>query len=115
MDTPVETDLTGYDLINTPLLNKGTAFSDKERDDFDLHGLLPPHVGNLEEQIARMPDPGGRRVDAEFADDPGSRAGDASVVIQARRPARRHHPRVHVLPAQAYPGADRNGGAGATP
>ena len=45
--------LSGYDLINTPGLNKGTAFSDLERDAFELHGLLPPHVGTLDEQIQR--------------------------------------------------------------
>src|SRR5215471_16744857 len=45
--------LTGTDLINSSRLNKGTAFSDRERDIFNLHGLLPPHVGNLEEQIER--------------------------------------------------------------
>jgi malate dehydrogenase (oxaloacetate-decarboxylating) len=45
--------LSGRDLINSPRLNKGTAFSDHERDVFDLHGLLPPHVGSLDEQIAR--------------------------------------------------------------
>ncbi len=45
--------LSGYDLINSPRLNKGTAFSDEERDAFDLHGLLPPHVGNLDEQVNR--------------------------------------------------------------
>lgn len=45
--------LSGYDLINSPRLNKGTAFSDHERDVFDLHGLLPPHVGSLEEQLER--------------------------------------------------------------
>jgi malate dehydrogenase (oxaloacetate-decarboxylating) len=45
--------LSGFDLINSPRLNKGTAFSDHERDVFDLHGLLPPHVGSLEEQIER--------------------------------------------------------------
>jgi len=45
--------LSGYDLMNSPNLNKGTAFSDLERDAFDLHGLLPPHVGSLDEQIDR--------------------------------------------------------------
>ena len=45
--------LSGYDLINSPRLNKGTAFSDHERDVFDLHGLLPPHVGTLDEQLER--------------------------------------------------------------
>lgn len=45
--------LSGYDLINSPRLNKGTAFSDHERDLFDLHGLLPPHVGTLDEQVDR--------------------------------------------------------------
>ena len=45
--------LSGYDLINSPRLNKGTAFSDHERDVFGLHGLLPPHVGSLDDQIER--------------------------------------------------------------
>src|ERR1700722_10307722 len=45
--------LSGFDLINSPRLNKGTAFSDHERDVFDLHGLLPTHVGSLDEQIDR--------------------------------------------------------------
>src|SRR6202453_454758 len=45
--------LSGFNLINSPRLNKGTAFTDRERDAFDLHGLLPPHVGSLDEQIER--------------------------------------------------------------
>lgn len=49
----VEVSLSGYGLINSPRLNKGTAFSDHERDVFGLHGLLPPHVADLEEQIQR--------------------------------------------------------------
>src|SRR5271163_1275369 len=49
----LQVSLSGYDLINSPRLNKGTAFSDHERDTFDLHGLLPPHVGTLEEQVER--------------------------------------------------------------
>ena len=46
--------VSGYDLINAPLLDKGTAFSDLERDVFALHGLLPPHVENLDDQIGRQ-------------------------------------------------------------
>jgi malate dehydrogenase (oxaloacetate-decarboxylating) len=49
----IETGLTGFDLINYPLLNKGTAFSEEERSAFALHGLLPPHIGTLEDQAAR--------------------------------------------------------------
>jgi len=41
------------DLLDTPLLNKGTAFTDEERNLFGLHGLLPPHIETLEEQVAR--------------------------------------------------------------
>ncbi|MGE0148720.1 MAG: oxaloacetate-decarboxylating malate dehydrogenase, partial [Parvibaculaceae bacterium] len=52
-NAPLETSLTGYDLINTPMLNKGTSFTDEERDAFRLHGLLPPHVGTLDQQVAR--------------------------------------------------------------
>jgi malate dehydrogenase (oxaloacetate-decarboxylating) len=49
----LQVSLSGFNLINSPRLNKGTAFSEQERDVFDLHGLLPPHVGTLDEQIAR--------------------------------------------------------------
>src|SRR6516225_2140589 len=49
----LQVSLSGYDLINSPRLNKGTAFSDHERDLFELHGLLPPHVGTLDEQVDR--------------------------------------------------------------
>ncbi len=51
--TTCQISLSGYALINSPRLNKGTAFTDHERDVFELHGLLPPHVGTLEEQIDR--------------------------------------------------------------
>jgi malate dehydrogenase (oxaloacetate-decarboxylating) len=52
-NAPIETRLTGIDLMNTPLLNKGTAFTDAERDAFHLHGLLPPQVGTLDQQVSR--------------------------------------------------------------
>jgi malate dehydrogenase (oxaloacetate-decarboxylating) len=49
----VRTSLHGLDLLMNPRLNKGTAFTEAERDTFDLHGLLPPHVGTLESQSER--------------------------------------------------------------
>ena len=52
----VETALSGYELLNDPLLNKGTAFTEPEREAFDLHGLLPPHVAELDYQVKRRLD-----------------------------------------------------------
>lgn len=49
----MKTKLTGWDLLNNPRFNKGTAFPESERDTFSLHGLLPPHIGTLEEQRER--------------------------------------------------------------
>src|ERR1700728_2847483 len=49
----IRTKLFGFTLLNHPRYNKGTAFTEEERDAFDLHGLLPPHVGTLAEQMAR--------------------------------------------------------------
>ena len=53
----------GMDLLDTPLLNKGTAFSDTERTQFGLHGLLPPHVETLEEQVVRAYEAYARKQD----------------------------------------------------
>src|SRR5713226_4878818 len=47
-DTP-----RGMDLLDTPLLNKGTAFSAGERTELGLIGLLPPQVETLDEQALR--------------------------------------------------------------
>jgi malate dehydrogenase (oxaloacetate-decarboxylating)(NADP+) len=44
----------GADLLNDPALNKGTAFTDAERDAFGLRGLLPPRVMSQAEQLARI-------------------------------------------------------------
>jgi malate dehydrogenase (oxaloacetate-decarboxylating)(NADP+) len=41
-------------LLHDPLLNKGTAFTEAERDALGLRGLLPPHVHTQEEQMARV-------------------------------------------------------------
>ena len=43
----------GMDLLSNPLLNKGTAFTEAERDAFGLRGLLPPRVFTMEEQLQR--------------------------------------------------------------
>lgn len=47
------TAVTGTDLLNLPLLNKGTAFTEAERRQFGLEGLVPPHVETLDEQLVR--------------------------------------------------------------
>ncbi|MGD1107525.1 MAG: NAD-dependent malic enzyme [Terracidiphilus sp.] len=47
------THLSGFNLLMNPRLNKGTAFTEAERDTFALHGLLPPHIGTLESQRER--------------------------------------------------------------
>jgi malate dehydrogenase (oxaloacetate-decarboxylating) len=43
----------GHTLLSDPLLNKGHGFSNVERAEFDLTGLLPDRVGSLEEQRIR--------------------------------------------------------------
>ncbi len=50
----LETALTGKDLLNTPKLNKGCAFTQEERIQFGLTGLLPYQVEPLEQQVKRM-------------------------------------------------------------
>jgi malate dehydrogenase (oxaloacetate-decarboxylating) len=44
---------TGAPLLDNPLFNKGSAFSEAERKNFGLLGLLPPHVNTLDNQLAR--------------------------------------------------------------
>lgn len=45
---------SGYQILHDPRLNKGTAFTDFERDLYGLHGLLPSQVENIEQQIVRV-------------------------------------------------------------
>jgi len=40
----------GYDLLNDPFLNKGTAFTREERKKYGLIGILPPQVETIELQ-----------------------------------------------------------------
>ncbi len=49
---PIVVRRRGPELIAHPLLNKDTAFSDEERDQFGLRGLLPARVSTIEEQLA---------------------------------------------------------------
>ena len=49
----LETDLPGLMLTRLPLLNKSTAFSPRERDVYDLWGILPPDFDTLENQVER--------------------------------------------------------------
>jgi malate dehydrogenase (oxaloacetate-decarboxylating)(NADP+) len=44
----------GLELLRDPLLNKGTAFTERERDALGLRGLLPPHVLSQDEQAERV-------------------------------------------------------------
>jgi len=44
----------GMEILNDPRLNKGTAFTEAERDALGLRGLLPPRVATQSEQEARV-------------------------------------------------------------
>ena len=47
----LEVDTYGYDLINNPILNKGRSFSEQERIDFKLRGLVPPSSYSLDDVV----------------------------------------------------------------
>ena len=44
----------GMQLLHNPILNKGTAFTDAEREDLKLRGLLPPRVCSQDQQMMRV-------------------------------------------------------------
>ena len=44
----------GIDWLHNPIFNKGTAFTEAERDLLGLRGLLPPHVQTIDEQVRRV-------------------------------------------------------------
>ena len=45
--------MRGHDILNNPFKNKGTAFTQEERQELGLVGLLPPYVQTLEEQATQ--------------------------------------------------------------
>jgi len=48
-----ETKDRGLAVLNSPALNKGTAFTERERKALGLTGLLPPDISTLEAQVER--------------------------------------------------------------
>lgn len=50
---PLYIPYAGPSLLETPLLNKGSAFSEEERSHFNLTGLLPPRFETIDEQVER--------------------------------------------------------------
>lgn len=51
--SPLYTSIAGSILLQTALLNKGSAFTESERQEFNLDGLLPSTIESIEEQQAR--------------------------------------------------------------
>ncbi|WP_109441226.1 NAD-dependent malic enzyme [Acinetobacter haemolyticus] len=50
---PLYIPYAGNALLELPLLNKGSAFTEDERERFNLHGLIPNNIENIEEQTQR--------------------------------------------------------------
>lgn len=46
--------MRGFQILNDPFLNRGTAFTEAERREYGLIGLLPPRVKTIDEQAAEM-------------------------------------------------------------
>jgi malate dehydrogenase (oxaloacetate-decarboxylating) len=66
----VRTNLSGTDLLRSPIYNKGISFSTEERRRFGIEGMLPPQHNDIETQADRTyhticfnPDPVGRNID----------------------------------------------------
>jgi malate dehydrogenase (oxaloacetate-decarboxylating)(NADP+) len=53
MNTYDETMPRGVSLLHDPTLNKGTSFTEVERQVLRLTGLLPPRINSQAEQVAR--------------------------------------------------------------
>ncbi|KAJ5537264.1 hypothetical protein N7513_010450 [Penicillium frequentans] len=53
INRPLQCPYEGATVLQTSRFNKGTSFPSEERDAFKLHGLLPPNVQTLDEQVQR--------------------------------------------------------------
>jgi len=51
---PLRVHRRGVEILSVPILNKGTAFTLSERDELELHGLLPTHVETIEQRADRV-------------------------------------------------------------
>ncbi|KAJ5819618.1 hypothetical protein N7474_005209 [Penicillium riverlandense] len=60
---PLKCPYEGSALLENTQFNKGSAFPAKERDAFKLHGLLPPNIQTLDEQVRRAYEQYGSRPD----------------------------------------------------
>ena len=49
-----DTTLRGVNLLRNPWFNKSSAFTEEERDELGLRGLLPPRVSTFDEQVTRL-------------------------------------------------------------
>ncbi|KAK6203358.1 mitochondrial malate dehydrogenase [Scheffersomyces amazonensis] len=53
IEGPIECDLEAFQILNSPIFNKGSAFTKEERKAFGLTGLLPSQTNTLDEQVER--------------------------------------------------------------
>ncbi|MCH9812212.1 oxaloacetate-decarboxylating malate dehydrogenase [bacterium] len=49
----IKVPMKGRELLRSPLWNKGSAFTEEEREKLDLLGLLPPYISTIDQQLAR--------------------------------------------------------------
>ena len=80
---PLYIPYAGPALLETPLLNKGSAFTSEERSNFNLEGLLPQNIETIEEQAERA-----YRQFMAFGNDMTS----TSICATSRIPTRRSSP-----------------------
>ena len=76
----IAVDTRGDALLRDPLTNKGTAFTEGERADLGLDGLVPPAVSTMDQQLHPIYSV--------------RRTGPVMAAHSAGRPSPRHQPRL---------------------